>query len=77
MKVVRLRTSRRVAMSRFILLFKEIAIENFRLLLLSIMMVLVIGQFTQARSQWGDILKGAKKSLGVGGGVFCAQCHRI
>jgi Protein of unknown function (DUF4197) len=38
-----------------------------RPLLFSIMMVLVIGQFTPAQSQWGDILKGAKKTLGVGG----------
>jgi len=32
-------------------------------------MGLVITQFTQAQSQWGDILKGAQKALGVGGGL--------
>jgi hypothetical protein len=41
----------------------------FRLLLFSIMMVLVLAQFTQAQSQWGDVLKGAQKALGVGGGL--------
>jgi hypothetical protein len=43
--------------------------KTFRLLLLSIMMFLVLAQFTQAQSQWGDVLKGAQKALGVGGGL--------
>lgn len=42
--------------------------RNFRLLFLSIMMVLVIDQFTQAQSQWGDVLKDAQKTLGGRGG---------
>lgn len=41
--------------------------KTFRFLFLSVMMVLVIAQFTQAQSQWGDMLKGAQKALGVGG----------
>jgi hypothetical protein len=47
----------------------EETMKTFRLLLLSIMMVLVLVQFTQAQSQWGDVLKGAQKALGVGGGL--------
>ena len=43
--------------------------KTFRLSFLSIMMVLIIAEFTQAQSQWGDILKGAQKALGVGGGL--------
>ena len=43
--------------------------KSFRVLFLSSMMVLVIAQFTQAQSQWGDVLKGAEKALGVGGGL--------
>lgn len=43
--------------------------KTFRLLVVSTMIVLVIAQFTQAQSQWGDILKGAQKALGVGGGL--------
>ena len=43
--------------------------KTFRLLFLSIMMVLVIAQFALAQSQWGDVLKGAQKALGVGGGL--------
>jgi hypothetical protein len=43
--------------------------KTFRFLFLSIMMVLVIAQFTQAQSQWGDVLKRAQKALGVGGGL--------
>jgi len=56
-------------MSIFIRLFKEVTMQTFRLLFLSIMMVLVITQFTQAQSQWGDILKGAQKALGGGGSL--------
>jgi hypothetical protein len=40
-----------------------------RFLFFSIIMVLVIAQFTQAQSQWGDLLKGAQKALGTGGGL--------
>jgi hypothetical protein len=43
--------------------------KTVRLLFLSIIMVLVISQFTQAQSQWGDVLKGAQKALGVGGAL--------
>jgi len=43
--------------------------KTFRFLFLPIMMVLVIAQAAQAQSQWGDILKGAQKALGVGGGL--------
>jgi hypothetical protein len=43
--------------------------RSFRLLFLAIMMILVIAQFTQAQSQLGDILKGAQKAIGVGGGL--------
>jgi len=42
-------------------------VKAFRLLFMSILMVLVIGQFTQAQSQFGDLLKGAQKALGLGG----------
>jgi uncharacterized membrane protein YeaQ/YmgE (transglycosylase-associated protein family) len=48
---------------------KEGTMKTFRLLFLSIMMVLVIARFTQAQSQWGDILKGAQKALEGGGGL--------
>jgi hypothetical protein len=54
-------------MNSFTRLFKEGAMKTFRFLFLSVMMVLVIAQFTQAQSQWGDMLKGAQKALGVGG----------
>jgi hypothetical protein len=57
----------RVRMNSFTRLFKEGAMKTFRFLFLSVMMVLVIAQFTQAQSQWGDMLKGAQKALGVGG----------
>ena len=43
--------------------------KNFLLLLFTVMMVLAIAQFTQAQSQWGDILKGAQKALGLDEGL--------
>ena len=41
--------------------------KTFRLLLLSTLFVLLIAQTGQSQSQFGDILKGAQKALGVGG----------
>jgi len=43
--------------------------KTFRLLFFSVVMVLGIIPFTHAQSQFGDILKGAQKALGVGGGL--------
>lgn len=45
----------------------------FRFFFLSVMMGLLLLQCAQAQSQWGDILKGAQKALGVGGGLSDAE----
>jgi hypothetical protein len=50
-------------------LLKEVIMKNFILLFVSILMLLVIAQFTQAQSQLDDIVKGAQKALGAGGGL--------
>ena len=43
--------------------------KNFRILYISTIMVLVMVPLAQAQSQYGDILKGAQKALGGGGGL--------
>lgn len=48
------------------IIFKEKAVKTYRLLVLSILIVLALTQFAQAQSPWGDLLKGAQKTLGIG-----------
>jgi len=58
---------RRITGSSFKYLSEEGAMRIYRLLFFSLLMVLVVAQFTQAQSRWGDILKGGQKAVGGGG----------
>jgi hypothetical protein len=43
--------------------------KNFKILCITMLLVLAMVPITPAQSQFGDILKGAQKALGVGGGL--------
>lgn len=43
--------------------------KTFRFLVLSILMVFTMVHFVQAQSLWGDLFKGAKETLGIGGAL--------
>ena len=50
-------------------LVEEVAMKSSRLYFFCILMFLGITPVALAQSQWGDVLKGAEKALGVGGGL--------